>query len=423
MNNHFEESQVKRDTGGRFANKPHAEADATLPAPTTASAPKPALRDQYETENDYHRALHRRALANVRRAFAARGQSPTHPSRRGVNDGIEETLANDILRTTLARDDIENPAAYLRRAADNAVAAHTRGRDRDSVDTMAQAIYHSHKEEFVAKHGRDMTREEEDELATRVRDNFKEMSGGRGKQNRKPKINFHRYGEDKTLARAQIHHAQTATHDSQEERATVDMRGRIHEAALASEKVAMRAFVAVQEQIEGKVGRPMTLDEEDRLAAAVRREWAISKEGTAPREGFHTFRSSRVNPDVTSWNQLYHDTSAPSPAFARKIAWNVLAEQWAAPPVEVGCISAKKGQEARRVIGDAKIVEVAAEWEGGGDTEQTRALFTPWPGVSLDERHEIVEAMHRHSHLANEFWRSAVALATDRTKYADVEKE
>ena len=419
MSKHFNESNIKRDTTGKFAHKPHREADTSIAV--TASDEDIAVQGDHEyDEATKHQALYRRALANVRRSFASRGQSANSPSRTGVNDGIEEALANDILRTTLARDDIENPGAYLRRAADNAVAAHTRGRDRDSVDTMAQAIYHTRKEEFATKHGRDMTREEEDELATWMRDNWEEVAQGRGKKNRKPKINFHRYGEEKSRARAHIHQAHTATHESQEERATVDIRSRIHETTLASEKVAMRAYKIAHERLEKANGRELTLEEEDQLANAIRTSWAEKHKGTAPRQNFHTFRSSRVNPHVTSWNRLYHDSPKQSAQFGRKIAWNVLAEQWAAPPVDVGCITSKEGQEARRIIGEEQITDVAAEWEGGADTDQTRALFVPWPNVSLEDRLEIVAAMHRHRHLANEFWLSAVALASDRTKYADI---
>ena len=403
----FDESKHPRGgdpkNPGRFRSKTHAEADADL-----------------GTE-EFQETIHAIVLEEMNWQHLV-------PNTPGYEDGIDEVLRQDVaLRTHEYIQDkgqLTNIGGYVRKTARGMIRDRKRPKNRDSTDEMAMAIFKERKRTREIELGRELTSKESNRIAAFIRNNWDEVRAGKGKKNRRPKNDFHIEapedkrnasldeavvgldgGAGKTLGDLLLDDPGRDVRLAKETEQQTTLR------IQQSERRAGFAYLQAKEQLETDRGQKLSRQEEDALAAALIDRWGNS-DSYRPRSDFHRRRSTFANPQIKSWSAIaeaaWEDGSQK--AVARRVAWNVLAETSNAPAVELGSVTKKQQQRARRIMGETSVVQAINDWESGEDTPATEALFTPWPDATIPERQEITETFLSRPVMATHLWKSALGL-------------
>jgi hypothetical protein len=194
---------------------------------------------------------------------------------------------------------------------------------------------------------------------------------------------------------------------------------------------ALAAYRSECDDLTQALGRTLTADEEDAIAAGIRAGQRPTRK--AP-HGFH--RQARMVPiDVTA-GAADHPGGIESPSDddfevgsigdqverlaaegktteARRLAYSALAERAGAPLPSSDLLTERHAAAARKTIRDAGgVIEAIDQWRNGSPIGS--AIFAPFGDDTIPdtEKDQVVDVLEAHPKVANELWDSAVYTAT-----------
>ena len=352
----FDESKIRRGDDGKFAEKP--------PAPESSVALAEATDWEAETGMEAEELL------------AAARQSASYFARRYQVD--EDELASEAVTEYLhqiasgkgrvsTRSEKHSASAHIRTITKGLAQRIASGHKHGGPNLTAVGMYLKQREEYESVKGESMSSEQEDALATKIRDEWK--------GSRKPDIGFHRA---RSLNRG------TASLDEMRENFEGDESSKVFDSHASTEEVY---FSGDSEFEEGSIGR-----EVDDLASS---------------------------------------SSNSAKAQARRQLWSVLASTTNAPQVEPESLTnaeatAMRSQlsgptkdDAGNKLSPRTARELVDKFDRGELTEEeSEALFSPWGGnkVRGDDQERIVDALTTSREMTNDIWDAAVYTMTRSRK-------
>lgn len=216
------------------------------------------------------------------------------------------------------------------------------------------------------------------------------------------------------------------------------------------DRKATAMFLERAESLSAELGRTLTTEERNQIAADIREGWHDPRH--RPTVDFHTNRRRFTSLDATLGSTDSDERAGDALATAyglttsiedattvesegvygaramdalepetreihtaRRLAWNALAEASEVPLVEEGSLG-HRASAVRATMGSypGGVLSAAATWERGITDAGTEALFAPWPEASESDRDAIAAHLTRLAGYADDLWGSAVSLGDMR---------
>lgn len=215
----------------------------------------------------------------------------------------------------------------------------------------------------------------------------------------------------------------------------------------AEDRRAYVIFEKHREEIEAKIGRPMTQREKSALEQKVRDDWhdprhkpskdfMIARTFDRSLDAPHgvdggvesTLGATLVNPETSGhyiepgsyMDRAHHameETGAAHKAEMKRLAWNAIAENTGVPMSNPGSLSQRQVTKHRGVMDNYpnKVLGACKAWSVGNDGDATEALFAPFGDIGFEEQEKVVDTLERFgAERAQTMWESAMAIANNK---------
>lgn len=213
------------------------------------------------------------------------------------------------------------------------------------------------------------------------------------------------------------------------------------------DRKALKMFNQAVDRKASSLGRRLTPSEEDQVATAIRNNWHDQRR--KPSEDFRRYAGQmEVSMDASESDSAADYFMPHAPAAdaevrsvndiapgsfkdraldaieghggdlrdARRMLWNALAEDGAAPMVQAGTLSQRKVTSTRSDMAayPGGVTGALDAWERGENNSGTEALFAPWATTDEATRDQVVNQMRRFPGRSEDLWDSALKLANNR---------